>query len=110
MLGPSDFILIVGVLLGLLAAWIVLLGMANRSRGSTAPGGRARRDVIAEGVVRGDDVDEMLAAENARLRAQGRPELTRGELEARVVGDTRARGRLQRLRLRRRPERARPLA
>lgn len=109
MLDSGDFVLIVGVLVGLLAAWIVLLGVANRDRGATAGRERMRRDVVAEGVVRADDVDDMLAAENARLRAHGRTPLTRGELEARVVGDAPTRGRLLRLRLRRHPERARPL-
>ena len=107
MLSGEHFILILVVMFGLLAAWIVLLGVANRRRSGTADRPRERRDVIAAGVVTEKQLEEMLEAENARLRAHGRRELTRGELEARVAGDARTRWRLLRLRLRRHPERAR---
>src|SRR4051794_41735237 len=100
MLGPEHFLLIVAVLLGLLLGWASLLGVANRRRSGTAGRVRARRDVIAEGVITPRQLDDMHASENARLRAQGHPPLTRGELEARVVGDARARWRLLRVRRR----------
>jgi transcription elongation GreA/GreB family factor len=58
--------------------------------------------VIADCTIRERTLDEMLAAENARLREQGRPEISRVALEARVVGDRRERSRLLRLRRRRR--------
>jgi hypothetical protein len=104
----EHFIVIVVVMFGLLVAWAVLLGIANRRRSGTSSARRPdRRDVIAEGVITDAQLDEMLEAENARLRAHGRQELTRGELEARVAGDARTRWRLLRLRHRRRPERAR---
>ena len=103
----EHFILILVVMFGLLAAWIVLLGVANRRRsGTSSSRTQQRRDVIAKGVVTEKQLQEMLEAENARLRAHGRAELTRAELEARVAGDARTRWRLLRLRLRRRPERA----
>jgi hypothetical protein len=102
MLHPEHFVLIIAVLLGLFGAWVLLLGAANRRRSGTAGRERIRRDVIADGTVSERAVDEMLAAENARLREQGRPERSRADLEARVVGDRRERFRLLRLRLRRR--------
>ena len=108
MVGSQNFIVIVVVMVALLVAWVLLLGAANRRRGST-PSARSegRRDPVAEGVVTEEQLDQMLAAENARLRAHGRRELSRRELEARVAGDARTRWRLLRLRLRRHPERAR---
>ncbi|HEX8120784.1 MAG TPA: hypothetical protein VF549_05890 [Solirubrobacteraceae bacterium] len=103
MLGPESFILILVVVFGLVAAWAVLLGVANRRRsGTSSARPQERRDVIAQGVVTEQQLAEMHEAENARLRARGRRELTRGELEARVAGDARTRWRLLRLRARRR--------
>ena len=110
MLGPEDFIVIVGVMCGLAAAGVLLAGWLNRRQSGTLPKAKARRDRIADGTIKPHELDAMLAAENARLRARGKRELSRQELESRVVGDDTFRRRLMLLRHRRHPERARRLA
>jgi hypothetical protein len=109
-LGPEDFTTIVIVLVACALAGVVLVGLMHRQRSGTAPHPRPRSDPIAEGRVSDGDVAQMLEAENARLRAHGREPLARGEFESRLVADRRFLHRVLRLRLRRRPERARPLA
>ena len=110
MLEPGDFTLIVVVLVAFAFVGVVVVGAMHRRRGGTPPPGKTRRDVIAEEAIKPHEVGELLEAENARRRAHGQTELRREELEARVVGDRGFRERLLRLRLRRRPERARRLA
>ena len=110
MLGPGAFTLIVVVLIAGFFLGVVIAGWAHRRQLGTGPASKPRRDRIADGTIKPEDVDEMLAAENARLRARGRRQLTRAELESRLVGDDRFRHRLRRLRWRRHPERARPVA
>ena len=110
MLGPEDFTVIVVALIALSVVGVLIVGFMHRARGGTPPPEKVRRDVIAEGAVTPAEVAEMLEAENARLRAQGMPELRRHEVESRIVGDRRFRERLLRLRLRRHPDRARRLA
>lgn len=110
MLDAGDFVVIVLVMLGVVAGLVVVAGVAHRRALGTPPQAKPRRDRIAEGSVTSKDLDEMLEAENTRLRARGRRELTRAELESRVVGDDGFRRRVSRLRHRRHPERARPLA
>jgi hypothetical protein len=110
MLDPGDFVLIVLVMFGIVAALVVVAGLAHRRSSGTLPKAKARRDRIADGSVAPGDVDEMLEAENARLRARGMREVTRKQIESRIVGDDGFRRRVSRLRRRRHPERARPLA
>ena len=109
MLGPGDFVVIVGVLFALALVGVVAAGALHQRQLGTLPRGKPRRDRIADGTIKPREVDEMVAAENARLRAHGRPELTRSQVESRLVGDGRFRRRLAFLRRRRHPERARPL-
>jgi len=109
-LGPEDFTIIVAVLLGVALTGVLIVGALHRHRSGSGPELRPRPDPIAEGKVTGEDVGEMLAAENARLSAQGRRPFARHEFESRLVGDRKFLYRVMRLRLRRRPERARPLA
>jgi hypothetical protein len=109
-LGPQDFTIIVIVLVGCAIAGVVLVGLMHRQRSGTGPQPRPRSDPIAEGRVSGEDVNELLEAENARLRAHGHDPLARPEFEARLVGDRSFLRRVLRLRMRRRPDRARPLA
>jgi hypothetical protein len=109
-LGPEDFTIIVLVLLGVALIGVLAVGALHRHRSGSGPEPRPRPDPIAEGKVTGEDVGEMLAAENARLRAHGRRPFARDEFESRLVGDRRFLHRVMRLRLRRRPDRARPLA
>ena len=110
MVGPEGFALIVFGLIALGLAAVLAVGGLYRHQAGTPPRSRGRRDVIAEGRITLEELAAMHEAENARLRAHGRPELTRGEFESRVVGDRRFMYRVMRLRLRRHPERARPLA
>jgi hypothetical protein len=109
MLGPGDFTTIVIGMIGLAVAGVFLVGWIHRRRSGTAPSPRPRRDPIAEGKISEHDVTAMLDAENARLRAQGMTELSRGEFESRLVGSRKYLFRVLRLRLRRHPERARRL-
>ena len=110
MLGPEDFTLIVIAMLAITVTGVLIVGAMYRRQAGTPPSGRGRRDVIAEGRVTPEALAAMHAAENARLRAHGRPELSRREFESRVVGDRKFMHRVMRLRLRRHPERARPVA
>ena len=105
MLGPGDFTAIVAFLcIGALVG-VLLVGLAHRRQAATPPRDRARRDPIAKGTISPQDVTAMLAAENARLREQGRPEYTRGEFEGHIVGSPRFLHRVMRLRLRKRLKR-----
>ena len=110
MLGPGDFVLMVVVMFAIAAALVLIAGASHKSFLGTLPKCKARRDRIADGAVKPHEVDEMVEAENARLRAQGRSELSRSQIESRIVGDDKFRRRLSLLRRRRHPERARPLA
>lgn len=109
MLGPGDFTTIVVSLIGLAIGGVLLVGWIHRRQSGTAPSPRPRRDPIAEGKISEHEVNAMLEAENARLRPQGRSELSRGEFESRLVGKRKYLYRVMRLRLRRHPERARRL-
>jgi hypothetical protein len=110
MLDAGDFVLIVVVMFAIVAGLVLIAGLAHQRSIGTPPFGKRRRDRIADGSVSAADVEAMLEAENARLRAHGRRELSRAELESRVVGDEGFRRRVSRLRHRRHPERARRLA
>jgi hypothetical protein len=110
MLDAGDFVLICLVMFGIAVALVLVAGAAHRFSLGTLPEGKKRRDRIADGSVTPQDVDEMLEAENKRLRARGRRELTRSQFESRIVGDDGFRRRVGRLRHRRHPERARPPA
>ena len=109
MLGPGAFTLIVVILIVGFLLGVVIAGWAHRRKLGTGPPSKVRRDRIADGTIKPEDVDAMLEAENARLRAQGRRQLTRPEMESRLVGDNRFRHRVRRLTWRRHPERARPV-
>ena len=110
MLDGGDFIVILLVMFGIVAALVAAAGLAHRRSMGTPPDAKPRRDRIADGSVSSEDVEQMLEAENKRLRALGRRELTRAQIESRIVGDDGFRRRVGRLRHRRHPERARPLA
>lgn len=110
MLEAGDFVVICLVMFAIAAALVVVAGLSHRARSGTPPEGRKRRDRIAEGSVTPEDVDAMMKAENRRLKASGRSTLTRAQVESRIVGDDAFRRRVSRLRHRKRPERARPLA
>ena len=110
MLEAGDFVVICLVMFGIAAGLVLIAGAAHRFSLGTPPEGKKRRDPIAEGLITSEEVDAMLEAENKRLRASGRRELTRAQIESRIVGDEGFRRRVGRLRRRRHPERARPVA
>jgi hypothetical protein len=110
MLEAGDFVVICLVMFAIAALLVVGAGLSHRFSLGTPPEGKKRRDRIADGAVTPEEVDAMMKAENARLKASGRRTLTRAQVESRIVGDDGFRRRVGRLRHRRRPERARPLA
>ena len=110
MLEPGDFVVMLLVMFGIVAALVLVAGAAHARRSGTLPKPKPRRDRIADGSVTESDIEEMLEAENARLRANGHEEITRAQFESRIVGDEGFRRRVGRLRRRRHPERAKPLA
>ena len=79
------------VLLGFLAAmilWIVLLGRFFPGSGMDQIGWKSARDVTeAREALEAEDLEQMLAAHNARRRARGEAELSLEEVEMRVMSD-----------------------
>jgi hypothetical protein len=57
---------------------------------------RPTRSPEVEAELELDDVDQMLAAQNARRRASGRPERTEADIRAQVAEDERWREELRR--------------
>ncbi len=109
MLGPDAFALIVFGLIAIGVTGVLIIGAIYRRQSGTPPSPRGRRDVIAEGRIKPEELAAMHDAENARLRARGRRELTRGEFESRLVGSRKFMYRVMGLRLRRHPGRAKRL-
>ena len=79
------------VLLGGLVAlilWIWLLGKHYPGSGLEQLGLRTAREITeSREALEAEDLDQMLAAHNARRRARGERELTVGDLETRVMED-----------------------
>jgi hypothetical protein len=79
------------VLLGGLVAlmlWLWLLGRHTPGSGLEQLGLRSAREIIeSREALEAEDLDQMLAAHNARRRAKGQPEVTVAELELRVMDD-----------------------
>jgi hypothetical protein len=79
------------VLLGGLAAFIFciwLLGRYYPGSGLEQVGLRSAREISENReALEAEDLDQMLAAHNARRRARGKPEVTVAELEHRVMED-----------------------
>jgi hypothetical protein len=79
------------VLLGALAAlilWIWLLGKHYPGSGLEQLGLRSAREIIeTREALDAEDLEQMLAAHNARRQARGEREMTVSELEIRVMQD-----------------------
>lgn len=79
------------VLLGGLVAlilWIWLLGKYYPGTGLEQLGLRSAREITeTREALEAEDLEQMLAAQNARRRARGEQELTVGDLETRVMED-----------------------
>lgn len=79
------------VLLGGLVAlilWIWLLGKYYPGTGLEQLGLKSAREITeTREALEAEDLEQMLAAQNARRRARGEQELTVGDLETRVMED-----------------------
>jgi hypothetical protein len=79
------------VLLGGLVAlilWIWLLGKYYPGSGLEQLGLKSAREITeTREALEAEDLDQMLAAHNARRRARGEPEVTVADLELRVMDD-----------------------
>lgn len=79
------------VLLGALAAlilWVWILGRYYPGSGMEQLGLRSAREITENReALDAEDLDQMLAAHNARRRRRGESELTVGDLEMRVLED-----------------------
>ena len=85
------------VLLGGLIAvivWVWLLGKFYPGSGVEQLGLRSAREIVENReALDAEDLDQMLAAHNARRRARGEAEVTVGDLERRVMEDVREQSR-----------------
>jgi hypothetical protein len=83
---PFAFVLLAGLVGLIVATW--LLGRHHPGRGFEQLGIRSGRD-IAETRERleAEDLEQMLAAHNARRRARGQAEVTVADVERRVIED-----------------------
>jgi hypothetical protein len=81
------------VLLGALVAgilWIWLLGKYYPGSGLEQLGLKSARQIVENReALEAEDLEQMLAAHNARRRRRGEAEVTVAELEQRVMGDVR---------------------
>ena len=79
------------VLLGGLIAvilWVWLLGRYYPGTGLEQLGLRSAREITeTREALEAEDLDQMIAARNARRRARGEPEVTAAEYELRVTSD-----------------------
>ena len=85
---PFALIWISGVLVVVLLVW--LIGRFYPGSGLDVIGQRSAREIVENReALEADDLDQMLAAHNARRRARGDTELSVGDLELRVAQDMR---------------------
>lgn len=79
------------MLLGGLVAvvlWVWLLGRYYPGSGLEQLGLRSAREITeTREALEAEDLEQMIAARNARRRAKGEPEVTAAEYELRVAGD-----------------------
>jgi hypothetical protein len=90
----DPFALIIFGLVAVLVAGAVIAGSADRRAASRIARQRARRDLIAAGVIKPDQVDRIKSNENARRRGRGLGVLRRREFESMMLADSRTRRRL----------------
>jgi hypothetical protein len=82
-----NFGVVVAGLLGLMLVFVLLLGYFYPGNGSDVLDWHPRRTVELEAELELDDLDQMLAAQNARRRRRGAPERTLEEVELQVADD-----------------------
>ena len=83
---PFAAVLFGGLFVFVAAVW--LLGRLYPGSGMEQLGLRSAREITeTREALEAEDLDQMLAARNARRRARGEPELTSAELELRVAQD-----------------------
>jgi translation elongation factor EF-Tu-like GTPase len=87
---PFAIVVIAG--LGGLVAFLVLLGLLNEGRSLEQIGLRTSRQIVeTREQLDAEDLEQLLAAHNARRRARGEPELTVDEVERGMPGVPRPR-------------------
>jgi chromatin segregation and condensation protein Rec8/ScpA/Scc1 (kleisin family) len=83
---PFAAVLFGGLFVFVAAVW--LLGRLYPGSGMEQLGLRSAREITeSREALEAEDLDQMLAARNARRRARGEPELTAAQLEVRVAQD-----------------------
>jgi hypothetical protein len=83
---PFALVILGGIVALLL--WLLLLGRYSPGSGLDQIGWKSAREIYeTREALEGEDLDQMLAAANARRRARGEAEVTVEELEMRVVAD-----------------------
>jgi hypothetical protein len=95
-MGGEIFVWVMIGLFALLVVMILLLGMFYPGTGADQLRWRPTRSPELEAQNEVDDLDQMLAATNAKRRARGEGELTEGALHERLGEDTALRDRLRR--------------
>jgi hypothetical protein len=91
---PFALVLLGGLVAGILFFW--LLGKYYPGSGLEQLGLKSAREIVeTREALDAEDLDQMLAAHNARRRKRGEPELTVADLEQRVMEDVREQRRRQ---------------
>jgi hypothetical protein len=91
---PFAVIILSGV--AVMVGAVYLVGRFYPGSGLDAVGQRSAREIIEQReALEADDLEQMLAAHNARRRAHGKAELTVGDLELRVAKDMRDQDKLR---------------
>jgi hypothetical protein len=86
---PFAIVIIGGIVAMIL--WVVLVGKFAGGNGYEQLGLRSGRQITeTREALEAEDLDQMLAAANARRRARGDREVTVNDLEAQVIADRRA--------------------
>lgn len=85
---PFAVVILSGIVVVVLSVW--LLGRYYPGSGLEQVGLRSAREIAeTREALEAEDLDQMLAAHNARRRGRGETELTAMDLELRVAGDVR---------------------
>jgi hypothetical protein len=85
---PFAAIILSGIVVIIVSVWLV--GRFYPGSGLEQVGLRSAREIHeSREALEAEDLDQMLAAHNARRRARGETELTAGELELQVSGELR---------------------
>jgi hypothetical protein len=85
---PFAVIILCGIVI--VVASVYLVGRYYPGSGLEQIGLRSAREIHeSREALEAEDLDQMLAAHNARRRARGQPEVTTGDLELRVAGEMR---------------------